>query len=487
MLLAVVVGSALLGEARAQMPLPPPHGHAAGATAPATAPLLHVRFVGARGMQITVYSGGPEARAFDQSAVFGLRPGYVYRFKVGDIAERPGVTLYPSLEVRGTLQLPPEMSASAYPAPVLLTLEDIDRARAGALVTKVIYLESVEHARGAATRPDLPLETELGPAEDLLEEARLLGRPVLVVRLGGRIFSDQELVAEAVAGTILLPGEKALARPLVPPVLPAPCFAVSDPCRGPRLSEAECMCDGGDIGWPAGLDAMGRLRGLDPSDTVAVYTDNHGGRHLAISNRICLCAPRYAVLRTQSAPLGLQVAEIPGRTEAALGQSLLQIRQPPLETKQPEQLALVQSRERPSSVRQAIALAIAEQLRGPVALVGRIQERTITGVLEEHKPLPPERPLVLEKWSDKQAGQIGDIVTFTLRYSNRGGQPISDVGISDSLVSRLEYVVGSAKWDRPAVFTLQENEAGSAVLRWQISGQLLPGQSGLVQFQVRIR
>jgi uncharacterized repeat protein (TIGR01451 family) len=82
---------------------------------------------------------------------------------------------------------------------------------------------------------------------------------------------------------------------------------------------------------------------------------------------------------------------------------------------------------------------------------------------------------------------VGDVITFYLKYSNTGGQPITDVAVSDSLVGRLEYVPGSARADRTAVFTVQENEAGSRILRWEIAGRLLPGQSGVVSFQARVR
>jgi hypothetical protein len=34
---------------------------------------------------------------------------------------------------------------------------------------------------------------------------------------------------------------------------------------------------------------------------------------------------------------------------------------------------------------------------------------------------------------------------------------------------------------------MQENEAGSLVLQWQIGGVLLPGQSGEVVFQASVR
>jgi hypothetical protein len=67
------------------------------------------------------------------------------------------------------------------------------------------------------------------------------------------------------------------------------------------------------------------------------------------------------------------------------------------------------------------------------------------------------------------------------------GQPITDVIVSDSLTTRLEYVWDSSKSDREATFTTQMNEAGSAVLRWQVAGTLQPGQSGVITFQARVR
>ena len=102
-------------------------------------------------------------------------------------------------------------------------------------------------------------------------------------------------------------------------------------------------------------------------------------------------------------------------------------------------------------------------------------------------PPPPDKPLALHKWADRQAAQVGDVVTFFLKYSNHGGGEISDVAVSDSLTGRLEYIPGSARADRDAVFTLQENEAGSVILRWEITGKLQPGQSGVVSFQARVR
>jgi uncharacterized repeat protein (TIGR01451 family) len=111
----------------------------------------------------------------------------------------------------------------------------------------------------------------------------------------------------------------------------------------------------------------------------------------------------------------------------------------------------------------------------------------VTGICGEKPECLVDRPLLLFKWAHRQEAQVGDLVTFYLKYSNNGSRPITDVAVSDSLTGRLEYIPGSAKSDRNAVFTLQENEAGSLILRWEISGRLLPGESGKVSFQARIR
>ena len=46
---------------------------------------------------------------------------------------------------------------------------------------------------------------------------------------------------------------------------------------------------------------------------------------------------------------------------------------------------------------------------------------------------------------------------------------------------------GSAQTDRPANVTSVDNEAGSAVVRFEIPGPIAPGQSGMVKFKARVR
>ena len=75
----------------------------------------------------------------------------------------------------------------------------------------------------------------------------------------------------------------------------------------------------------------------------------------------------------------------------------------------------------------------------------------------------------------------------TVEESEFFNRTFDGVVVSDSLTGRLEYVSGSAKSDRETIFTMQDNEAGSLVLRWEVAGRLLPRESGIVSFQARVR
>jgi uncharacterized repeat protein (TIGR01451 family) len=150
-------------------------------------------------------------------------------------------------------------------------------------------------------------------------------------------------------------------------------------------------------------------------------------------------------------------------------------------------LAIVNSQQRPASLSQESHTFITARIEG----LHFISTETHTGAVVGTCP-PPEHPelpdkLIIIKWPDKCDLQIGDVVTFFIKYSNRGGQPIASIVVNDSLTARLEYVPGSAKTDRDALFTTTPNEVDSLLLRWEVTGELLPGQSGIVSFQARVR
>jgi uncharacterized repeat protein (TIGR01451 family) len=467
--------------------LPPIGAQHAPPPASGPAPLLHVRFSGPPGMRVALYQGQAPARDLGAPVAVGLRPGYVYRFQIQGMTDYPNVALYPSLEVRGSLELPPNLSAANYPAPVTFTDNDIRRALSGALVTKVIYLEHPERAIPTATSPGEALEADVPNYRDLLDEARRRGRLVAVLRLGERAFEPSELASLSTPGTILLPGERALGAAARPPCLPWAGVCLYDPILGRRPPEEECLHDGGDIGLPAGIGPDGRLGGLDPTDSVAEYTDNTGRRRVAKSNRVCICVPRFAALRHETPVAAYETAMRLVSTAGVQPRGQLQTRLPSREKEQVEYLARFIGRERPSGTQNTVSLVELANATH-TALIGRIEGLHVVGaVLEKPIVQHPPKPLVLCKWASAQAAQVGDVITFYLKYSNYGGQPISDVVVSDSLSGRLEYVPGTAKMDREAVFTTQQNEAGSLILRWEVGGRLMPGESGTVSFQARVR
>ena len=534
----------LAGFAQAQPPLAPP------LPGRGPAPLLFARLNAPAGTKVTFFQGRTAGRTFPAPATVGLRPGYIYRVAMTDFPGRPELSLSPTLEVRNTLALPPGILAANYPALVTLTEEDIQAVLSGALVTKVIYLEHPDKAEPVASDRHEPLESTLPPDRDLMGEARERGRPMLVFRVGGRVFSVNELAAESIPGTMLLPGARSLAWPAAPPLFGWDCIRFFDPRHGPRPPEEECLHDGGDRGSAVTLDNEGMLRGLDAEDTVAEWTDCKGSKHVTPSNRVCLCVPRYAVLRSEL-PLGRyeNVVRLDDR-QITTGGEFVRLRLPPVRAEQIDQLKAVKGRDRPTidiiangpvqltqiqvlharildvgpfqfvdtpkielltevqrlAMKRQVELVRVfdlpvgvrgvEQVQG-TAVVGRPEGgievvRAIAAVRDitvccNEAPCPPDKPLRLFKWADRQAAQVGDTVTFSMKYTNVGGRAITDVAVSDSLSPRLEYVPGSSQADRDAVFSVQPNEAGSVVLRWEIAGKLQPGESGVVRFQAKVR
>ena len=115
--------------------------------------------------------------------------GSVYRLRVTNISTpegAEGLEVFPTIEVIDRLYAPPG-EAIRFAIPVELTLEDLKLALSGKLVTRVIYLEDKNKALPAAEIDKSQTWFEAGPGEDPLAAADALGRPVAILRLGGRL------------------------------------------------------------------------------------------------------------------------------------------------------------------------------------------------------------------------------------------------------------------------------------------------------------
>jgi hypothetical protein len=130
--------------------------------------------------------------------------GYVYRVKISDMPAYPGVELFPTVEVLDRLH-PPSNMVDQFPIPVELTVEEIEAVLDDRMVTKVIYLERQDLPRAEFGRqPAGP--TDLPPHRNLMQAATQLGRPMAILRLGGRIpAADEPVPAVPLQVTVTTP------------------------------------------------------------------------------------------------------------------------------------------------------------------------------------------------------------------------------------------------------------------------------------------
>src|SRR5579875_2978572 len=148
-----------------------------------------VRFVGPAGMKISWYGpsadgkGGFGPQYLQAPARYNFLQASIYRLKLSDIPNRPGLDLYPTLEV--VPANPKTCTFLAHSAvPVSFTEEDFEQVASGNFVVKVIYLPDPQFQDLAATGPDEVVSSRLEPGVDPIIEAKRRGSILLVVRLG---------------------------------------------------------------------------------------------------------------------------------------------------------------------------------------------------------------------------------------------------------------------------------------------------------------
>jgi len=145
-----------------------------------------VEIIGPPGAKVWLAAGGTFDRARSTPVRVGLLIGRVYRIKVTHIPLQPGVEVFPTIELIDRLYAPPDQ-VRRFPIPVQLTREDLELARQGKFVTRVIYLEDPLLALPARQDPRQQGWFDVGPGRDPLAVADSLGRPVAILRLGARL------------------------------------------------------------------------------------------------------------------------------------------------------------------------------------------------------------------------------------------------------------------------------------------------------------
>lgn len=309
-----------------------------------------------------------------------------------------------------------------------------------------------------------------------------------------------------------------------------------DEAASPALFPDEYLFDGGDRAYPVTRNAY-EFTGLETEDTIAEFQDDTGRTKIKKSNRVAIYAPRFGSVVMVSGPNSdTMVDKVHGHVVAQGGVNL---RNRTATGTQAQNLdtGRMQTRSRANGV--GTDLATGSLNRGQGRAVGisvmnthESRARLQNGQFEDNLKLTQlqgmqfaelwtrkENPIIqgyavsasqsktlqvqadytgiedngkrgdlkLVKTADKGVAEIGDIVTFTITYENRGDKPLTKVAIIDNLTPRLEYIAESTTTDRPGKVESEDNGEGSVVLRFVLD-EALPGRTkGSVTFQARVR
>jgi len=157
---------------------------ARGLAGPGAFQLFRIELPG--GGQVTLHgSAEQKSLSLNAPAQIGMGVGHIYRFGVREMPDFAGIELFPSLEIIDQLH-PPRGEETKFPVPVQITHEEIELVLAGRFITKVIFLENPRTALGRAFPDSLPVLT-IPPDRNLVTVADRLGRPLAILRMGGRL------------------------------------------------------------------------------------------------------------------------------------------------------------------------------------------------------------------------------------------------------------------------------------------------------------
>jgi len=116
----------------------------------------------------------------------GMLIGSVYRLCITNIGGQEGADVYPTIEVIDRLY-PPNRQERQFPVPIEITQEELEMALDGKFVTRVIYVEEPQAALPATTDPKHPNYFEAAAGDNPLDVADQMGRPIAILRMGGRV------------------------------------------------------------------------------------------------------------------------------------------------------------------------------------------------------------------------------------------------------------------------------------------------------------
>ena len=298
----------------------------------------------------------------------------------------------------------------------------------------------------------------------------------------------------------------------------------------------EYICDGGDEGYPVHYHGP-EMKGLETEDTVVEFYDNHNKRRVQPSNKVCIYAPRFAAVRSETAPIsGVQIAKVAGAHDGlALGGFNARMRID--ENKRIDQLETFRLRSRASGldlkqsdnvfdatqtasvhaklvnlyeaskfiadgqfvrdespvIRDGMAAAgVWSRDLNPVVSASDVTGQAVITVTKVEAYTAVEDPrgpgqLRVVKLADKSVAEIGDTVEFTIRIDNLGGLELREVLLVDNLTPRLEYIEGSATHTIDGELLVEGNGEGSSKLSFRLAAPLKGKTGGVLKFRCVVR
>lgn len=401
------------------------------------------------------------------------------------------------------------------------------------VASETIGRSQVGRARLEST-PVLPAAAPY--SNDMLSsQGRLPGSPRPANRSAVQLVSNDIVQASNSDGAI----QRVAADARTPAVCPdvyaeGPVF--DDDAASPTHYPDEYLFDGGDRAYPITRNAY-QMQGLETEDTIAEFQDEEGRTKIKKSNRVAIYAPRFGSVVSVSGPNEESIIDkVHGHVVAQGGVNL---RSRTVTDTQAQNLDSVrlQTRLRANGVGTDVATGALNRGQGRAVSIsvmnthqsrGRLQNgqfednlrlNLLQGMQFAENWTRKENPIIeghavslsqsktvqaqadytgiedngkrgdlrLHKTADKGVAAIGDVVTFTITYENRGDRELKKVSIIDNLTPRLEYLPEATSTSRPGKVEAEDNGEGSVVLRFVLD-EPLPGRTkGSITFQARVR
>jgi hypothetical protein len=247
-----------------------PAGYYMGAPAPTS----QISFLGSEGTQVSWDTSG--AGSFDSVPLVipgrqDFYQGAIYRLRLSNIPGRPGIELFPTLEV-GPVTPRTDAYLAHSPIPVQFTEEDFDQALSGNFVTKVIYLPDPEFQELALAGVETLVSTRLPPGVDPIAEADNRGAILAIVRMGNKDLRQGGGVGVIVPQQVIpqsMPNEFGIE----PAAHQMPMDEGFDPETGepydPSVMPAQYCYGPGDPNMPVGMPTAGFAPAAVPPNMIA--------------------------------------------------------------------------------------------------------------------------------------------------------------------------------------------------------------------------